>query len=68
MGVSIKPEENRPNEPERSRRIYQITGSETERVEQMGTMVRLSEATEYSVKIFKSIQEDHYRDDLMGRR
>lgn len=67
MGISIKPEENHPSEPESSRRIYQITGSEIERIEQIGALARLSEATEYSVKIFKSIAEDHYRDRLRER-
>jgi hypothetical protein len=64
MVASIKPEENHPSEPERSRRIYQVTGSEMERIGQMGTLARLSDATEYSVKIFKAIAADNYRDRM----
>jgi hypothetical protein len=67
MGVSIKPEENLPQDPERSMRIYQVIGDEAQRLQQMGTLARLSEAAEYSVKIFKSIADDHYRDRLRER-
>jgi len=62
MTVSIKPEENLPYNPERSVRSYHISGDELGRLQQLDTAVKLSDAVEYSVKIFKSIAEDRYRE------